>query len=78
MLLDFEGEPLRPMAERTRSDLALRDVAGMLRSFDYVAGSIRLDHPERSPETVREWARTARQAFVEGYAAGVRRRSRRR
>jgi maltokinase len=69
VLLDFEGEPLRPMVERTQSDLPLRDVAGMLRSFDYVAGSIRLDHPERSPEAVREWARSARRAFVEGYAS---------
>ena len=68
VLLDFEGEPLRPMAERTRADLALRDVAGMLRSFDYVAGSIRLDDPERSPESAREWARAAREAFLEGYA----------
>ena len=68
VLLDFEGEPLRPMSERTRADLALRDVAGMLRSFDYVSGSLRLDHPERSPETVREWARNSRQAFIEGYA----------
>lgn len=69
VLLDFEGEPLRPMAERTAPDLALRDVAGMLRSFDYVAGSIRLDDPERSPQTVREWAQSARGAFLEGYAA---------
>lgn len=69
VLLDFEGEPLRPMNERTRPDLALRDVAGMLRSFDYVSGSIRLDDPERSPETVREWAQDARGAFVEGYAS---------
>jgi trehalose synthase-fused probable maltokinase len=68
VLLDFEGEPLRPMAERTQSDLPLRDVAGMLRSFDYVAGSIRLDQPERSPEAVREWALSARRSFVEGYA----------
>ncbi|MET0782669.1 MAG: aminoglycoside phosphotransferase [Microbacterium sp.] len=68
VLLDFEGEPLRPMSERVRSDLPLRDVAGMLRSFDYVAGSIRLDNPDRSPEAVREWALAARRSFVEGYA----------
>lgn len=68
VLLDFEGEPLRPMTERTRADLALRDVAGMLRSFDYVAGSIRLDDPERSPEAARDWARSAREAFLDGYA----------
>jgi maltokinase len=70
VLLDFEGEPLRPMTERVRPDLALRDVAGMLRSFDYVAGSIRLDQPERSAETVRAWAARARAAFLDGYGAG--------
>jgi maltokinase len=69
VLLDFEGEPLRPMSERVQSDLPLRDVAGMLRSFDYVAGSIRLDNPDRSPEAVREWALRARRSFVEGYAS---------
>lgn len=68
VLLDFEGEPMRPMAERTRPDLALRDVAGMLRSFDYVAGSIRLDRPDRSSESVRGWAHDARAAFLDGYA----------
>jgi predicted trehalose synthase len=41
----------------------------MLRSFDYVAGSLRLDDPDRSADTVRAWARDSRQAFVEGYAA---------
>lgn len=68
ILLDFEGEPLRPMSERLLPDLPLRDVAGMLRSFDYVAGSIRLDQPDRSPQTVGAWAAEARAAFVEGYA----------
>lgn len=68
VMLDFEGEPLRPMAERTQPDFALRDVAGMLRSFDYVAGSLRLDEPDRSPEAVREWVRAARRAFIDGYA----------
>lgn len=67
VLLDFEGEPIRPMAERVRPDLALRDVAGMLRSFDYVAGSIRLE--PGSPESVRAWARAARRAFLDGYAS---------
>ncbi|WP_109210759.1 MULTISPECIES: phosphotransferase [Microbacterium] len=68
IVVDFEGEPLRPMAERTQPDFALRDVAGMLRSFDYVAGSLRLGDPDRA-DAVRAWARGARSAFVEGYAA---------
>ncbi|MDL5350591.1 phosphotransferase [Microbacterium sp. zg-YB36] len=67
VLLDFEGEPLRAMTERMLPDLALRDVAGMLRSFDYVAGSIRLDHPDRSA-AVRDWARVAREGFLAGYS----------
>ncbi|MDR7186482.1 putative trehalose synthase [Microbacterium trichothecenolyticum] len=71
IMVDFEGEPLRPMAERTQPDLALRDVAGMLRSFDYVAGSLRLDDPDRSADAVRAWARDARRAFVDGYAASA-------
>ncbi|WP_164234541.1 maltokinase N-terminal cap-like domain-containing protein [Microbacterium hydrocarbonoxydans] len=69
VLLDFEGEPMRPMAERVRPDLALRDVAGLLRSFDYIAGSLMIEHPDQEPEPALEWARAARLAFLEGYAA---------
>ncbi|MEO6142832.1 MAG: aminoglycoside phosphotransferase [Dermatophilaceae bacterium] len=65
VLLDFEGEPLRPLAERTKPDLALRDVAGMLRSFDYAAGSWEQTHPGRS---AAPWATRARTAFLDGYA----------
>jgi trehalose synthase-fused probable maltokinase len=64
VLLDFEGEPMRPMAERRRPDSALRDVAGMLRSFDYVAGSLQQDDTQTP---VTEWAAAARSAFLEGY-----------
>jgi trehalose synthase-fused probable maltokinase len=66
VLVDFEGEPLRAMAERSEPDIALRDVAGMLRSFDYVAGSVERGTHGGSP---REWAATARDAFVAGYSA---------
>ncbi|MCU1482758.1 MAG: phosphotransferase [Subtercola sp.] len=66
VLVDFEGEPLRPMVERSQPDLALRDVAGMLRSFDYVAGSYAHAHPG---ESAAHWAEDARQAFLDGYVS---------
>jgi len=66
VLLDFEGEPLRPLAERSAPDLVLRDVAGMLRSFDYAAGQLLVADP-RSAGTSLEWAARARAAFCEGY-----------
>jgi predicted trehalose synthase len=65
ILIDFEGEPLRTMAERTRPDMALRDVAGMLRSFDYVAGSLGQDGGDTA--SVGSWATAGRQAFSAGY-----------
>ena len=61
VLVDFEGEPLRPMDERDRPDVPLRDVAGMLRSFDYAAGS--------TPGVSSEWSASAREAFLDGYVA---------
>lgn len=68
VLLDFEGEPMRPMQDRQRPDVPARDVAGMLRSFDYVAGSTGLALPERAGSAVA-WADAARRAFLEGYVA---------
>lgn len=62
MIIDFEGEPLRPLAERRAPDLALRDVAGMLRSFDYAAGI------DPSPQALA-WAARHREEFLRGYAA---------
>ncbi|GMA28664.1 maltokinase N-terminal cap-like domain-containing protein [Arenivirga flava] len=64
VLLDFEGEPLRPMPERSRPDLALRDIAGMLRSFDYVAGALAQQDP---PIDASAWTADARAAFLDGY-----------
>jgi predicted trehalose synthase len=65
VLLDFEGEPMRPLSERSVPDLPLRDVAGMLRSFDYAAGSWEQAHPGGS---AARWAEAARTAFLDGYA----------
>lgn len=58
-VLDFEGEPQAPTAERTRPDLALRDLAGMLRSIDYAAAV--------GGSTSPEWSTQARRRLVEGY-----------
>ncbi|WP_254783014.1 phosphotransferase [Curtobacterium sp. MCBA15_009] len=68
VFLDFEGEPLRPLAERSVPDVTLRDVAGMLRSFDYVAGALAHD-PE--PVDAGEWAADARSRFLAGYEHGT-------
>ncbi|QIM20330.1 aminoglycoside phosphotransferase [Phycicoccus sp. HDW14] len=65
VLLDFEGEPLRPLAERSLPDQWVRDVAGMLRSFDYVGGT----REQVVGRSARDWVTAAQQAFLDGYAA---------
>ncbi|WP_160330281.1 maltokinase N-terminal cap-like domain-containing protein [Streptomyces roseifaciens] len=60
-LIDFEGEPARPLAERSRPQPTARDVAGMLRSFDYAAAVGRASGTS--------WSERARAAFCEGYGS---------
>ncbi|WP_202459626.1 phosphotransferase [Streptomyces sp. SID1328] len=59
-LIDFEGEPSRPLAERRMPQPAVRDIAGMLRSFDYAA------HSAKTP--AHDWAHACRAAYCTGYA----------
>ncbi|GAA2399862.1 phosphotransferase [Streptomyces glaucosporus] len=66
-IIDFEGEPARPIAERRRPQPVVRDIAGILRSFDYAA----CQHARSSSgdaEWAREWAEKNRDAYCSGYA----------
>src|SRR5262249_16111802 len=70
ILLDFEGEPARPMVTRRHPDSLLRDVAGMLRSFDYASMYLLLDEPTDPQLDFRaaEGADGNRSAFCAAYA----------
>jgi maltokinase len=61
-VIDFEGEPARPLAERRTPASPLRDVAGMLRSLDYAA---------RTAQAPPTWLEEARASFLDGYG-GIR------
>ena len=64
IVLDFEGEPGRPLAERRRKRSPLRDVAGMLRSFAYAASASEIQGGVPAPQG---WEQRARDAFLDGY-----------
>jgi maltokinase len=69
-LIDFEGEPARPLAERVLPSSPLRDVAGMLRSFHYAAEVARWEggHDEAdSRDEASSWEARARESFLAGY-----------
>ena len=76
-IVDFEGEPAKPLSERLRPDSPWRDVAGMLRSFDYVPHVVERqfveDHPEgveQRAQRAEEWAHRNRNHFLTAYAGG--------
>lgn len=72
VVLDFEGEPVKTMPERRARSTPLRDVAAMLRSFDYAARHLLETYPDgpHLDYRAREWADRNRAAFCEGYAKG--------
>ena len=68
LIIDFEGEPARPLPERRRKRSPLRDVAGMLRSFAYAASAVRI---LRGGDPPAGWEQRAREEFLEGYFGTV-------
>jgi maltose alpha-D-glucosyltransferase/alpha-amylase len=79
VILDFEGEPQRPIEERRAKTSPLKDVAGMLRSFGYARGAAerRASTGDAAREDLRSmlvaWERSTRRAFIDSYVAESRR-----
>jgi maltose alpha-D-glucosyltransferase/alpha-amylase len=76
MVIDFEGEPSRPLEERREKTTPLKDVAGMLRSFAYAAATLAMEAGKTLDPATRElrvarWERDVRAAFLEGYLASA-------
>jgi maltokinase len=69
VILDFEGEPAKSISDRQAHDSPIRDVAGMLRSFDYAARHQLIDMGSTPQSEFRaaEWAERNRAAFCAGY-----------
>ena len=69
LIIDFEGEPARPLAERRRKVCPLKDVAGMVRSLNYAAQTVmkRYATADLGSAVLEAWECAARDAFLEGY-----------
>ncbi|MGB2665261.1 MAG: hypothetical protein WAK48_14745, partial [Candidatus Acidiferrum sp.] len=74
VILDFEGEPARPLAYRRAKQCPLKDVAGMLRSFSYAAHASLINYTARHSEDVARlepwallWERSAAAEFLRAY-----------
>ncbi|NJN36515.1 MAG: hypothetical protein HC794_04975 [Nitrospiraceae bacterium] len=69
-VIDFEGEPARPLEERRAKVCPLKDVGGMLRSFNYATHAVLKQRREASSTDVAlmtEWEGAVRASFLEGY-----------